>query len=108
MTDKQWKLIEAQLLKRKRNPRGGRPPLADRRCFEGLLWILWPGAPWSELPGRYGSKTAGHRRLSRWAESGGLLDLWRAFLDQLNDRKKIRWNECFVDGLFVTAKKGAT
>jgi len=36
-----------------------------------------------------------------------LLDLWRAFLNQFNDRKKIRWNECFVDGMFVTAKKGA-
>ena len=108
VSDKQWKLIEAQLPKRKSNERGGRPPLSDRQCFEGILWILWTGAPWSELPERYGSKSAVHRRLSEWAQSGVLLNLWRAFLDQLNDRKKIRWNECFVDGMFVTAKKGAT
>lgn len=108
VTDKQWKIIEAQLPKRKRRQRGGRPPLTDRQCFEGILWILWTGAPWSELPERYGSKSAVHRRLSEWADSGVLLNLWRAFLDQLNDARKIRWNECFVDGMFVTAKKGAT
>jgi hypothetical protein len=38
---------------------------------------------------------------------GFLLHVWRAFLDQFNDVKKIRWYECCVDGMFVTAKKGA-
>ena len=108
VTDKQWMLIEAQLPKRKPDKRGGRPPISDRQCFEGILWILWTGAPWSELPERYGSKSAVHRRLSQWAESELLLNLWRAFLDQLNDARKIRWNECFVDGMFVVAKKGAS
>lgn len=107
VTDRQWKLLEAQLPKRKPSPRGGRPRLSDRQCFEGILWILWTGAPWSELPGRYGSKSAVHSRLSQWAQSGVLLSLWRAFLDRLNDAKKIRWNEGFVDGMFVAAKKGA-
>jgi transposase len=107
VTDKQWLLIKDQLPKRKPNPKGGRPPTDDRQCFEGILWILWTGAPWSELPKRYGSKSAVHRRLSEWAESGVLLNLWRAFLDQLNDQKKVRWNECFIDGMFVSAKKGA-
>ena len=108
VTDKQWKLIAAQLPKRKPDKRGGRPPLSDRQCFEGILWILWTGAPWSELPDRYGSQSAVHRRLSEWAEGEVLLNLGRAFLDQLNDARRIRWNECFVDGMFVTAKKGAT
>ena len=108
VSDKQWKLIEGQLPKRKPDQRGGRPPLSDRQCFEGILWILWTGAPWSELPARYGSKSAVHRRLSEWAESDVLLNLWRAFLDQLNDARRIRWNECFVDGMFVTAKKGGS
>jgi transposase len=106
VTDKQWKAIEPHLPKRKRSRKGGRPPAGDRQCFEGILWILWTGAPWSELPERYGSKSTVHRRLCRWAESGTLLNLWRAFLNHLNDRQKIRWNECFIDGMFVTAKKG--
>jgi hypothetical protein len=75
--------------------------------LEGILWILWTGAPWSELPERYGKPSTVHDRLTEWAENGVLLNLWRAFLNQLNDRQKIRWNECFIDGTFVTAKKGA-
>lgn len=107
LTDKQWTEIEKHLPKRKPNSKGGRPAANDRQCFEGILWILWTGAPWSELPTKYGSKSTVHRRLSEWAKTGVLLKLWRAFLDQLNDEKKISWNECFVDGIFVTAKKGA-
>ena len=108
VTDQQWELIEAQLPRRHPDRRGGRPRLSDRQCFEGILWILWTGAPWSELPARYGSKSAVHSRLSEWATNGVLLNVWGAFLGQLNDAKKIRWNECSGDGMFVMAKKGAT
>jgi site-specific recombinase XerD len=48
----------------------------------------------------------GHRRLAEWAETDVLLNLWRAFLNQLSDQQKVRWNECFIDGMFIRAKKG--
>jgi hypothetical protein len=89
-----------------RRPRGGRPPVENRRCFEGILWILWTGAPWSELPPQYGSPTTCWRRLRKWEQDGTLLKLWRAFLRELNDAHKIRWDECFADGSFAPAKKG--
>ncbi len=88
-------------------PKGGRPRVSDRQCFEGILWILWTGAPWSELPKQYGSPSTCWRRLRAWEASGVFLDLWRAFLADLNDRQKIRWDECFADGSFAPAKKGA-
>ena len=34
-----------------------------------------------------------------------LLDMWRAFLDQLDDGKKVKWDQCFTDGTIITAKK---
>ncbi|MDP6367937.1 MAG: hypothetical protein QF787_17730, partial [Nitrospinota bacterium] len=58
------------------------------------------------LPRRYGSPTTCWRRLREWEESGVLLEPWRAFLADLNERGKIRWDECFVDGSFAPAKKG--
>lgn len=106
VTDRQWELIKEQLPRRKRGTKGGRPLADYRKCFEGILWILWSGAPWSELPERYGSESTVHRRLKAWADSGVLLEMWRAFLDQLDDRKKVRWDECFIDGMFITAKRG--
>jgi transposase len=107
LSDKQWELIEKQLPAAKPKPKGGRPRVSDRQCFEGILWILWTGAPWSELPREYGSLSTVWRRLRAWEEAGVFLNLWRAFLAQLNDRHKIRWDECFADGSFAPAKKGA-
>ena len=107
LTEAQWAKVRHHLPLPTPKPRGGRPPVEDRRCFEGILWVLWTGAPWSELPPRYGSKSTVHRRLAQWAADETLLNLWRAFLAQLNERQQVRWDECFVDGTFVVAKKGA-
>jgi len=46
------------------------------------------------------------RRLRQWEEDGTLVALWRAFLAQLNDEEKLRWDECLADGGFAPAKKG--
>ena len=106
LSDEQWQKVKEQLPTQKKNPKGGRPAADDRRCFEGILWILWTGAQGSELPRRYGPKSTVHDRLQRWTMAGTLEKLWRAFLAQLQEREQIRWDECFVDGTFVPAKKG--
>jgi transposase len=90
----------------KASPRGGRPRVEARRGCEGVLWILWTGAHWSELPRRYGSPSTCWRRLKHGEETGVLRKLWRAFLAQLNDQEKLRWDECFADGSVVPAKRG--
>ena len=107
LTDKQWDVIKEHLPKRPLNKKGGRPPADDRECFEGILWILWTGATWSELPEKYGAKSTVNKRLRDWAENDVLLNLWRAFLNQLSDQQKVKWDRCFIDGMFVRAKKGA-
>jgi transposase len=91
LTTQQWEAIRIHLPQPKVSPRGGRPRVADRRCLEGILWILWTGAQWSELPRRYGSPSTCWRRLKQWEETGVLLKLWRAFLAQLHDQQKLRW-----------------
>jgi transposase len=105
-TKAQWEAIRVHLPQPQVSSRGGRPRVADRRCLEGVLWILWTGAPWSEVPRQYGSPATCWRRLKHWEETGVLLKLWRAFLAQLNDQQQLRWEECFADGSFVPAKKG--
>jgi transposase len=108
LSEAQWQQIRVHVPRRKVSVRGGRPRVEDRRCFEGILWILWTGAPWSELPARYGSPSTCWRRLQAWEQSGVLLQLWRAFLVQLNNQDKIHWDECFADGSFASAKKGGS
>ena len=37
--------------------------------------------------------------------SGRLLERWRAFLAELDDRQKIRWDEFFVNGSLAPHQK---
>jgi hypothetical protein len=75
--------------------------------FEGILWILRTGAPWEDVPKQYASGSTCWRRLRDWEEQDLWLDLWRAFLADLDQRGQLDWSECFIDGSFAPAKKGA-
>jgi transposase len=52
LTDEQWQQLEPLLPGQK--PKTGRPNLAHRTVINGVLWVLKTGAPWRDLPERYG------------------------------------------------------
>lgn len=106
LTDAQWARIAPLLPKHRVGPQGGRPWVEDRACLEGILWILRSGARWRDLPDRYPSPATCWRRLSGWARTDVWLEVWRAFLGELDQRGLLGWEECFVDGTFAPAKKG--
>ncbi len=62
LTDFEWSVI-APLLPNK--PRGV-PRVDDRRVLNGIFWRLRTGAPWADIPSRYGphstASTGGARR----------------------------------------------
>ena len=63
ITDAQWSLIESLL------PTRGRR--ADNRLFvDAVWWMAKTGAPWRDLPERFGPWNSVFRRFSRWAKSG--------------------------------------
>jgi transposase len=107
LTDQQWNKIEPWLPKHKQSPRGGRGRVNDRRVFEGILWVLRSGARWKDLPDRYPSPSTCWRRLKEWEEADVWLEMWRAFLGELDQQGQLDWHEVFADGTFVAAKKGA-
>ena len=107
LTEPQWKKIEPLLPQLRQNPRGGRPWADNRRVLEGILWILRSGAPWKNLPEEYPHPSTCWRRLRDWEEQGVWLNIWRAFLGELNERQQLNWSESFLDGSFAPAKKGA-
>lgn len=49
-----------------------------------------------------------HRRFQQWVRSGVLDDVLQALARDLEERGKIDLSECFIDGTFVVAKKGAS
>ena len=104
LTDKQWKEIGPLLPKLRSS---GRPWKNNRLVIEGILWILRTGARWKDLPERYPSPSTCWRRLKLWEEQGVWEKIWRTFIRRLDKRGQIDWSECFMDGTFVSAKKGA-
>jgi len=110
LTDAQWAKIQPLLppLPRRKDGRG-RPWAEDRKCLEGILWILRTGAQWKALPDakEYASATTCWRRLNWWEERGLWLKIWRAFLAELDGHQCLDWSEAFIDGSFASAKKGA-
>lgn len=68
LTDEQWAKIEPLLPPQK--PRVGRPAVDHRKVINGILWILRTGAPWRDLPERYGPVGTVSSRFSRWRQAG--------------------------------------
>ena len=52
----------------------------DNKSFvNGVIWVLRTGAPWRDLPERYGNWKNVHRRMSRWAQKG----VWEKIFQEL-------------------------
>jgi transposase len=63
LTEDQWHVISAILPKDPvRRDRRGRPWSDRRQVRDGILWFLRTGAPWKDLPERYGKYQTVHRR----------------------------------------------
>ena len=108
LTDEQWAKIAPLIPEPEPSPNGGPWPIANRPCFEGILWVLRSGARWKDLPkGRFPSASTCWRRLRDWERLGIWLKVWRAFLAELDEQGRLKWNETFADGTFSPAKKGA-
>ena len=68
LTDQEWERI-APLLPSSAGRRGGQWR-DHRQVINGILWIKRTGAPWEDLPRRYGPRSTCHDRLTRWEAEG--------------------------------------
>lgn len=106
LKDGQWKKLEPMLPNTAPGKKGGRPWQAKRLVMEGILYVLQSGARWRDLPERYPILATCWRRLRLWEDLGIWLDIWRALLAGLDDKRYLNWEETFADGSFTPAKKG--
>jgi transposase len=107
LTNEQWNVISEILPPDPvRADLRGRPWTDRRKALDGVLWILRTGAPWKDLPARYGKYQTVHRRFQNWVRSGVLEQVLLAVAQDLKDRGGLDLRECFIDGTFVPAKKG--
>jgi transposase len=100
----QWELVADLLPARK--PRGRRPRPA-RDMLNGMMWILKTGAPWRDLPERYGPWETVYRRFREWETQGVIDRLLKRLQLRLDEDGYIDWTDVFMDGSSVRASAAA-
>jgi transposase len=103
----QWERIAPMLQKPASLDRRGPQRKDPRQVLEGVLWILKTGAQWSELPRKYGAYQTAHRRYQEWVARGVFDVVLRTLAEEMEQRGQLSLQECFIDGTFASAKKGA-
>jgi transposase len=73
----------------------------------GILWILHTGAPWRDLPERYGHWTTVYGRFNRWRRDGTWTRIATSLLDELDERGLIDRDLWCVDGTVIRASRAA-
>jgi transposase len=107
LTDRQWARIAPLLSRRRRCHGAGRPATDDRPIVNGILWILHTGAPWRDLPERYGPWPTVFRRFNNWRHDGTWVRIATSLLDELDERGGIDRDLWCIDGTVVRASRAA-
>jgi transposase len=105
LTDAQWEQIAPLLPPQK--PRTGRPAEDHRQVLNGMLWILRTGAPWADLPARYGAVGTVSSRFYRWRKAGVFDRVLRCLQAQADARGELDGDLHFVDATVVRAHQHA-
>ena len=104
LTDQQWELI-APLVPA--NGKRGGQWAEHRTVVNGILWRLNTGAPWRDLPERYGPHTTVQGRLTALRHSGLLDRLLQELQLRLDERGLIDFDLWCVDGSSIRASRAA-
>jgi len=108
LTEEQWDLLTDLIPDPPvREDKRGRPWKDKREVLNGILWVLRTGAPWADMPNKYPPYQTCHRRYQKWVSDGTLAKIIKRLAWHLEKTGKIKLKECFIDGTFVPAKKGA-
>lgn len=108
LPDELWSEVEPLIPKRRRSPKGGRPPVEDRQALTGILFVLRTGLPWNMLPQEMGcgSGVTCWRRLNEWTEAGVWPELHGRLLNVLGKVGEIDLSLAVIDSASVRAVFG--
>jgi transposase len=105
LTDEQWQLVKPFVPCSR--ARTGRPRCDAHLMLNGIFWILSTGAPWRDLPERFGPWQSVYGYFSRWRKAGVFARIIQALQIKLDERGLIDWELWCVDGANVRAARAA-
>ena len=98
ITDAQYARIEHLLAGKPGDV--GRSAANNREFLNAVLWIARSGAPWRDLPERFGNWNSVYQRFRRWARTG----VWQRIFEQLQE-PDLDW--MMIDSSIVRAHQSA-
>jgi len=107
VSDHLWSSVVRLLPKHPPSRKGGAPRKDDRRCLEGIMYVLQGGIPWRLLPREFGvSSTTCWRRFHEWSTSGVWDQVHRQLLKSLAEAKALDIDRVIIDSASVRALFG--
>jgi transposase len=104
LSDAQWRLIEPLM---PANDGPGGQWKDHRLMFDAMLWRLRTGAPWRDLPERFGPWQTVYDRFRRWRTDGTLDRILEALQLRLDRQGRLDWDLWCVDGTSIRAARAA-
>ena len=104
LTDEQWEAIKVLMPPPKHT---GRPRRGLRFMLDAALWIVRTGAPWRDLPDRFGPWQTAYEWFNRWSSDGTWDRILEALQIRLDADGHIDWDLWCVDGSNIRASRAA-
>ena len=99
LSDEQWRQIEPLLPGRQGDP--GRTAEDNRLFVNAVMWIARTGAPWRDLPERFGNWNSVFQRFNRWCRKG----VWQRVFQALGGDPNLEY--LLLDSTIVRAHQHA-
>ena len=100
LSDRQWRLIEPLLPGKRGDP--GRSGQNNRMALEGIMWVMRVGAPWRDLPEKFGKWYTVYQRFRRWKLAGVFDRIFKS------THGLIDYRVVMVDGSFIKVHQHGT
>ena len=98
LTDTEWEVVKPYL------PLGDFGPIPDlRRYFDAVMWRFRTGAPWRDVPERYGSWSTIYDRFRMWCRQGVFQELMDALIAHAAARGEVDMSLASVDSTSARA-----
>ncbi len=105
LSEQQWQALTPHLPE---NPKRGHDYRDHRQIINGILWRLKNGAPWREIPERYGPWQTCWDRFTRWERDSTWKHVLQAQQAQADAAGEIDWDGAALDSSHARAHRRAT
>jgi len=109
VSDALWTVFQPLLPLHKNTHRfgGGRPRVPDRKCADGIFYVLRTGCQWKALDEtELCSGSTAHTRFQEWEAAGVFLKFWQRGVECFDEVQGIDWAWLSLDGAMTKAPLG--